>query len=94
MSSKSDRLLEVKTIKNNPLEPRKKKTANVNFYHATKFSPLLSFTVHYFYKNVSCFTPVLSIRIVLTYLTCVFSILRNSQLKFDVYCKRDSKYLY
>ena len=40
-------------------------TANVNLYHLIKFSLYLSFTVHYLYKKVSCFMPVLSITIVL-----------------------------
>ena len=42
------------------------KKANANLYHVTKFSLFSSFTVHDFNKIVSCFTPVLSISIVLT----------------------------
>ena len=38
-------------------------TANVNLYHRANFSLCLWFTVHYLYKNVSCFKPVLFIRI-------------------------------
>ena len=36
-----------------------------NFYHVTKFSLFLSFTVHYFCTKISSFTRVLSIRFVL-----------------------------
>ena len=38
----------------------------MNLYHVTKFSLFLTFIVHYFYKKVNYFTPVLSIRIVLS----------------------------
>ena len=47
-------------------ESRLWKTANENSYHLIKFSLYLSFTVHYLYKKVSCFLPVLYIRIVLS----------------------------
>ena len=47
-------------------ESRLWKTANENLYHLIKFSLYLSFTVHYLYKEVSCFLPVLYIRIVLS----------------------------
>ena len=35
----------------------------VNLYHVTKFPLFLMFTIHYLYKKVNCFTPVLIIRI-------------------------------
>ena len=38
----------------------------MNLYHVTKFPLYLSFTVHYSYKKVNRFTPILSIRIALT----------------------------
>ena len=47
-------------------ESRLWKTANENLYHLIKFSLYLLFTVHYLYKEVSCFLPVLYIRIVLS----------------------------
>ena len=40
--------------------------ANVNLYHVTNFFIYLSFTVHYNYKKISRFTPILYIRIVLS----------------------------
>ena len=48
----------------------------MNLYHVTKFSLFLMFIVHYFYKKVNCFTPVLSIRIALScfYLLSCFEI--------------------
>ena len=52
--------------------------------HVTKFFLSLPFTVHCFYLKISCFTPVLSIRIVLSCFICLFSIFRNSQLESDV----------
>ena len=58
-------------------------TANVNLYHATKFSHYLSFTAQYFYKT-SFFTLFLSIIIVLSSFYMPHFILRNSQLETDV----------
>ena len=37
------------------------KTADVNLYHATKFSPYFPFTLYYFYTKRSSFIPVLTI---------------------------------
>ena len=37
------------------------KTADVNLYHATKFSPYFPFTLYYFYRKRSSFIPVLTI---------------------------------
>ena len=47
-------------------ESRLWKTAKENLYHLIKFSLYLLFTVHYLYKEVSCFLPVLYIRIKLS----------------------------
>ena len=44
---------------------RVKFTANVNWYHMTKFCPELSLTVYYFYTKISSFTLALSKGIVL-----------------------------
>ena len=44
---------------------RLKFTANVNWYHMTKFCPELSLTVYYFYTKISSFTLALSKGIVL-----------------------------
>ena len=43
-----------------------RQTANVNLYHVTKFSIYLSFTVHYNNTKIGRFTPILSVRIVLS----------------------------
>ena len=37
------------------------KTADVNLYHVTKFSPYFPFTLYYFYTKRSSFIPVLTI---------------------------------
>ena len=50
-------------------------TANVNFYHVTSFPfTLISFTVHYNYSKIGRFTPILSIRIVLS---CFYLLISN-----------------
>ena len=50
-----------------PIKSRRlRQTIKVNLYHMTKFSHYLPFSVHYFYKNISIFTSLLSIRIVLS----------------------------
>lgn len=46
-------------------ESRLRQTAKMNLYHVIKFSFLLSFTVHYLFKNIVSFTLVVLIRIVL-----------------------------
>ena len=40
------------------------KTADVNLYHVTKFSPYFPFTLYCFYTKISSFMPVLTIGIV------------------------------
>ena len=37
------------------------KTADVNLYHVTKFSPYFPFTLYYLYTKRSSFIPVLTI---------------------------------
>ena len=70
-------------------------TANVNFYHMTKFSLYLLVTGYYFYSKISGFTLFLSTRTVLNcFHPFFFSILRNSQLESDNCHERDSKSLY
>ena len=42
-------------------------TANMNLYHVTKFPLRLPFTVHHnHYTKIGRFTPILSIRIILS----------------------------
>ena len=69
-------------------------TANVNFYHMTKFSLYLLVTGHYFSSKISGFTLFLSIRTVLSCFHPFFSVVRNSQHESDNCHKRDSKSLY
>ena len=59
-------------------------TTNVNLYHVTTFTLYLLLTAHYQYTEISCFTPVLSMKIALAAFVSSFSILRNSQLRSDV----------
>ena len=56
---------------------RLRQTANVILYHVTKFSPYLSFTVHYDWTKSGRDTPVLSIRIVLSCFYLLFSYFEN-----------------
>ena len=67
------------------------KTSNVNFQRVTKLSLNLPFTIHYNCTEINTFTPVLSIRIVLSCFICSFSNLNISHLY--VCRKRDSKSL-
>ena len=54
---------------------RLQQTAEVNLYHVTKFSfILLVINVHYNYTKIGKFTPILSIRIVLS---CFYSLLSH-----------------
>ena len=65
-----------------------RQTANVNLYHVTKFSTLLSFTVHYNYTKICRFMLILSLKIVLSSLIfiCSFLILKISQLESHDCC--------
>ena len=57
----------------------------MNFYHVTKFSIELSFTVHYNYTKIGKFMPILSIRIVLSCFYLLISHFENlSTLLFAV----------
>ena len=71
--------------------PFRPKTSNVNFQRVTKLSFNLPFTIHYNCTEINTFTPVLSIRIVLSCFICSFSNLNISHLY--VCRKRDSKSL-
>ena len=48
------------------LQSRLRQTANVNLYQVAKSFLYLSFTFHYNYREISGFTPALSIRLVLS----------------------------
>ena len=74
-------------VANRPVYPLRQ-TANVNLYHVTKFSTLLSFTVHYNYTKICRFMLILYITIVLSSLIfiCSLLILKISQLESHVCC--------
>ena len=59
----------------------KRRTANVNLYHVTKFPLYSLFTIHYKKTKIGGFTPMLSIRIVFI---CSFLILKISHLESQV----------
>ena len=64
-------------------------TANVNLYHVTKFANDSSFTVHYNYTKITRFTPILSIRIVLScFYLLIFLILEISHLNLTFFMSR------
>ena len=54
---------------------RLRQMAKVNLYHVNKFSPKLSFAVHYFYRKICSFTLVYPLALSWTVFICLFSIL-------------------